>query len=156
MALVGDRPGGLSYWTIKAQVIGFEGVVGGLALLAVAGGWWLVVVFCGWSEGSGRVSVGVGCLIVKEQGGRLLTAIGREGGTEDRVGFGALRHHVIRVGYLRRLHGSRGLGRLYGLRLGAGLPVLLQLLELAHGSSEGTLQTHALHGDAVQQGKLLF
>jgi hypothetical protein len=34
-----------------------------------------------------------------------------------------------------------------------GLAFLLQLLQLAHGRSEGTLQARALNGDAVKQGE---
>lgn len=43
-----------------------------------------------------------------------------------------------RVGRLRWLHGWRGFGRLYGLRLGTGRPFLLQLTQVLHGGPEGT------------------
>src|ERR1035438_7688868 len=59
----------------------------------------------------------------KHRGGDALTASGGEGGAEDRMGFGALRHYI--VGARDRWLGGRVLGRLYGLWLGPGLALLL-------------------------------
>ena len=89
-----------------------------------------------WFGDSGRVSVGVVGGVVKDQGGRLLTGVGGDGSTEDRVGLRALRRHKIGVRNLgsgwrryRRRRGFRGLRR---LRL-AGLALLLRLLHVRDG-----------------------
>ena len=108
-------------------------VVAGLALLAesvlrapwlVVSGWWLVVVFVGWQRDTGCGSVGVVCAVVKDQGGRLLTAIGGDGGAEDRMVLGALRHQI---GGLRNQWpgGLYGLLWLHGLLLALGLALFL-------------------------------
>ena len=55
------------------------------------------VVFPGWRRDSGGVTVRVVGLVVKDQGDRLLTAIGGDGGTEDRMVLFALRYHIIGV-----------------------------------------------------------
>ena len=67
---------------------------------AMRSGWedgWMFVAgpnpACGTD--SGRVSVVPGDQVVKDQGGELLTAVGRGGGTEDRMGFDGLRHYVF-------------------------------------------------------------
>ena len=81
----------------------------------------------GWVLGAGdssRVSVGVVCQFVKDQGGGLLAGIGAaEDGLWD---LGALRHHVLR-GRRRRPDGwgNRRWCGLRGLRLGPGLALLL-------------------------------
>lgn len=111
-------------------------------------------MFRGWYRDSCRGPVGVIGPLVKDQGGRLLTGIGGNGGAEDWMVLGALRHH-IRGLRNRRLDGLRGLNRLGGLRL-AGQALLLQLLQFPHGRSEGTLQTGASRGYAIQKRRLFI
>jgi hypothetical protein len=90
----------------------------------------------GWYRDSYRVSVVHWCQVVKDQGGRLLTSVGGDGGTEDRITLRSLRHRIIGGRSLgpgwrvcRRWRGFGGLGRLRGLRL-TGLPLLLRLLHV--------------------------
>jgi hypothetical protein len=88
------------------------------------------VVSRGWCRDSNRVSVVSWGPVVKDQGDRLLTAIGGDGGAEDRMVLCTLRHHIIGVRNLwlgwrvnRRLHGLHGwCGRLL-LALGLPLPL---------------------------------
>src|ERR1035438_4436283 len=73
---------------------------------------------------SGRGSVGVVCPVVKDQGGRVLTGIGGDGGAEGWMVLCALRHHIsgVRNRWLCGLHGLRWLHRRL---LGPSLPLLL-------------------------------
>lgn len=67
------------------------------------------------------------------------------------MGFGRLRHAVGGRRSRRpswRIH--RRLGGLRGLRLGTGLPLFLQLLQVRDGGSEGTLEMHAFFVDELQ------
>src|ERR1035441_7187668 len=52
---------------------------------AAGRGWGIRVVFWGWGRDSCRVSVVPCDSVVKDQGGRWLTAIGSGGGAEDRM-----------------------------------------------------------------------
>src|ERR1035438_6029958 len=123
------------------------------------------VAWDGWISGRGRdsdcVAVGVVCLVVKDQGGQLLTGVGGDGGAEDGVCFLALRHGVLGVrsgwfGWLRnrRRRGLRGLCRLW-TRL-EGLAFLLRLLHVRDGGAEGALQLGAVFGNVTQHFKAFF
>jgi hypothetical protein len=70
------------------------------------------VVFRGWRRDTNCGSVRVVCPVVKDQGGRLLTGIGGDGGTEGWMVLFALRHHSksrVRSGWLGGLHRLLGL-----------------------------------------------
>lgn len=64
--------------------------------------------FFGWGGDSDCVSVGGVGEVVKEQGVRLLTGIGRDGGAEGRVDFGGVRSRVAERGGGVRLCGWLG------------------------------------------------
>src|ERR1035441_2298738 len=116
-------------------------------------GWGVLVgfgVFSGWGRDSCRVPVVAGGEANKDQGGRVLTAIGSGGGAVDRMVYRGVRHHAVWV-RSRRRSGWLGLPGLGGL---LGLALLQQLLQFVQGSGEGTLQAHAAPVDAVQQIKL--
>src|ERR1700691_2427273 len=108
---------------------------------------------------SDRVSVVQWGLFVKDQVGRLLTAIGGGGGGENWMVLCAVRHYItggrsLRLGRWGRRPG--GLSGLLGRGQGPGLALLLELLHVRDGGAEGTLQLRALLGDVGQHDELFF
>ena len=91
-------------WLDLQEVLGDRLWVMGLGAVAPrwTGGWAVVEgVNLGWFGDSDGVSVGVAVRLSKIRGGRLLTGVGGDGSTEDRVGLRALRHHVVGARRLR-------------------------------------------------------
>ena len=126
-----QSPSGCIFWGARcAPGLGASGW--GLEIGGWGSGLGAGVVFRGWHEDSDRVSVGVVCLVVKDQVGRLLTGVGGDGSAEDWMVLRSLGHHIgwLRNLWLGRLRNRRRRGFcgwrcLDGLRLRLGLPLLL-------------------------------